>query len=195
MTSKPKLTIELVPSSCFYSNVRTVLPKKEWDRLRKESYKKANYKCEICKGSGLNQGYKHALECHEIWEYRSDGKTNIQHLKGLISLCPRCHQAKHIGRTIAIGKKTTIFKHIAKINKWTTKMVENYVGACFQEHKLRSKIKWKLNINVLTEKYGVNKSLINEDLRTKESLKPTWKSKRKKKKKKKIISKRPSRKK
>ena len=44
---KPILTIELVPSTSHYTNVRTILPKKEWDRLRKESYKKANYKCEI----------------------------------------------------------------------------------------------------------------------------------------------------
>jgi hypothetical protein len=31
---KPRLTIELVPSTCFYSNVRTLLPKKVWDNLR-----------------------------------------------------------------------------------------------------------------------------------------------------------------
>lgn len=81
---KIKLTIELVPSTSFYTNVRSILPTKEWDRLRKESYAKANFKCEICKGSGLDQGYKHALECHEIWEYKADG---TQYLKGLISLC------------------------------------------------------------------------------------------------------------
>ena len=34
---KPKLTIELVPRTCFYSNVRSNLPDKEWDRLRKIS--------------------------------------------------------------------------------------------------------------------------------------------------------------
>ena len=59
--TKPKLTIELVPSTSFYTNVRSILPKSEWDRLRKDSYKKAKFKCQICKESGLDQGYKHAL--------------------------------------------------------------------------------------------------------------------------------------
>jgi hypothetical protein len=173
---KPKLTIELVPSSCFYSNVRSVLPTKVWDKLRKASYANAKFKCEICKGSGLDQGYKHALECHEIWDYQSN---NTQTLKGLISLCPKCHQAKHIGRTIAIGKGKEIFKHIEVVNKWDAKTVEAYVGACFQEHKERSKVKWELNIRILVEKYGVEKTIIDEGLRTKKTLQPTRKSKKK----------------
>jgi hypothetical protein len=188
---KPKLTIELVPSSCFYSNVRSVLPTKVWDKLRKASYANAKFKCEICKGSGLDQGYKHALECHEIWDYQSN---NTQTLKGLISLCPKCHQAKHIGRTIAIGKGKEIFKHIEVVNKWDAKTVEAYVGACFQEHKERSKVKWELNIRILVEKYGVEKTIIDEGLRTKKTLQPTRKSKKKVKKieaKKKVIPKRP----
>lgn len=184
---KPKLTCELVPKTCFYSNVRSVLPSSVWDKLRKESYAKANFKCEICKGSGLDQGYKHALECHEIWDYTTDG---TQMLKGLISLCPRCHQAKHIGRAIAMGYKGKIFKHIATVNKWDLNLVEAYVGACFQEHKERSKIKWKLNIGILTKKFGVDKDLITENLRTKKSLKPTWKKKKKKKRKKKTSTRR-----
>jgi len=82
---KPKLTCELIPKSCYYSNVRTVLPTSVWNRLRKESYAKANFKCEICKDKGTNQGYKHDLECHEVWQYTTSG---VQLLKELVSLCP-----------------------------------------------------------------------------------------------------------
>ena len=176
---KPKLTIELIPSTSFYTNVRSILPKSQWDRLRKDSYKKAQFKCEICKESGLDQGYKHALECHEIWEYKAD---NTQLLKGLISLCPRCHQVKHIGRTIAIGKKKEAYAHMKKVNKFTKDMIDAYIGYCFQEQKERSKIKWKLNLLILVEKLGVDKKLIDEGLRSKTLGKPTWKRKKKKKK-------------
>jgi len=82
---KPKLTIELIPSTSFYTNVRSILPTKDWDRLRKESYIKANFKCQICGDVGTNQGYRHKLECHEIWVYQKDG---VQLLKELVSLCP-----------------------------------------------------------------------------------------------------------
>jgi len=184
---KPKLTIELVPKTSHYNNVRTLLPSSVWDKLRKESYAKAKYKCEICKDSGLNQGYKHALECHEIWDYRGDEQV----LTGLISLCPKCHQAKHVGRAIAMGRSKLIFEHIARVNKWDMETVEKYVGACFQDHKERSKLKWNLNVRVLTEKYNVPKKLIDESLRTRKPIKPTWKAKRRTKKKKMI--KRPKR--
>jgi len=184
--TKPKLTIELVPSTSFYKNVRAILPTSEWDRLRKESYKKAKFKCQVCKGSGLDQGYKHPLECHEIWTYKKDG---TQLLTGLISLCPRCHQVKHIGRSVMVGLKTKVFAHIAKVNKWDKKTVELYVGSCFQEHKERSKIKWKINVGILTEKFGVKKSLITEGLRKKTLGKAPWKRK-KKRKKRKVVAKR-----
>jgi hypothetical protein len=44
----------------------------------------ANNKCEICKETGKTQGYKHNVECHEIWIYNDEDK--IQKLIGLISL-------------------------------------------------------------------------------------------------------------
>jgi len=83
---KPKLEIELVPKTCWWSSVRSTLTQKEWDKLRFQSYEKAKNVCEICGKTGLEQGFKHKLECHEIWKY--DDKTLTQKLLGLISLCP-----------------------------------------------------------------------------------------------------------
>lgn len=183
---KIKLTIELVPSTSFFSNVRSVLPQSEWDRLRKASYAKAGHKCEICKGTGIEQGYRHPVECHEIWEYRKDG---TQYLKGLISLCPRCHQVKHIGRSMKVGLKKKVLAHIGKVNKWTKEEVQNYIGFCFQEHKERSKIQWNLNLSILTEKFGVKKSLITEGMRKKPKSKAKLLTYKKKKRKRKTASK------
>ena len=58
-----KLTIELVPQTAWYSNVRSNVTKSEWDVLRKACYKAAGYKCEVCSGKGP----KHPVECHEMW--------------------------------------------------------------------------------------------------------------------------------
>lgn len=160
MSKLPKLTIELVPSTCWFSNVRSQIPPKEWDRLRKESYKQAKYKCEICGDSGLKQGYKHAVECHEIWDY--DDINKVQKLKGLISLCPKCHQVKHIGRTTIIGKQNEAFSQLEKVNKWDHKEVVDYVAEAFIIHRWRSNWEWKLDIKILTEVYGVDKKLIKE---------------------------------
>jgi hypothetical protein len=59
------------------------------------------------------------------------------------------------------------------------KLSEAYVGACFQEHKERSKVKLELNIRILVEKYGVEKTIIDRRAWDKKTLQPTWKSKRK----------------
>jgi hypothetical protein len=146
---KPKLTIELIPSSCHFSNVRTTVSKKEWDKIRKISYETANHKCEICGDTGKNQGYRHNVECHEIWEY--DDENKIQKLIGLISLCPTCHQVKHIGRAIAIGKGKQAYGQLAKVNKWTPTQIEKHILESFELHKERSKYEWGLDLSILTE--------------------------------------------
>lgn len=144
-----KLTIELVPKTCFFSNVRTLLPKKYWDKLRKESYELASHKCEICGDTGKNQGYNHDVECHEIWVY--DDKTRVQKLLGLISLCPKCHQVKHFGRTSAIGKQPEAFKHLEKVNGWNHKQCVKHAGDAMMEWRDRSQYKWKLDLSILPE--------------------------------------------
>jgi len=160
-----KLTIELIPKTLFYSNVRTLLPKKYWDLIRNESYEKANHRCEICGDTGKNQGYKHDVECHEIWEY--DDENHSQTLIGLISLCPTCHQVKHIGRAIAIGKQEICFQQLAKINKWTPQQVLEHVTEAFEQHKERSKHQWTLDLSILNQEpynlsIDVNKKRIFE---------------------------------
>ena len=48
----PKLHTELVPRTCFFTNVRSQVSKEDWDILRKKTYKLANNQCEICNMKG-----------------------------------------------------------------------------------------------------------------------------------------------
>lgn len=146
---KPKLLVELIPTTCHYSNVRTTVKPSEWDKIRFISYETAGHKCEICGEVGKNQGYKHNVECHEIWEY--DDENKIQKLIGLISLCPICHQVKHIGRAIAMKRHKIVYNQLIKVNKWTQQEVEQHVLASFELHKERSKFEWGLDLSILTE--------------------------------------------
>lgn len=173
---KAKLTIELVPSTCWYSNVRTTLPTKEWDRLRRESYEKAGHKCEICGQTGKEQGYRHNVECHEIWYY--DDENKIQKLMGLISLCPRCHQTKHLGRAYAIGIQDVVLAHMREVNGWSESETLKYITECFDKHAERSKHKWSLDISVLSDEHGVDKKLITEASKQREKEKKLIKGKK-----------------
>ena len=141
-----KLIIDLIPSSCFYSNVRTNVQKKTWDKIRKKVYKKANYKCEICNGVGK----KHPVECHEIWEY----KKGKQILKGFIALCPSCHEVKHFGLAQHRGFEERAKKHLMKINKWNEKETEKHIINAFNTWNKRSLQEWELDISFLEKFYG-----------------------------------------
>lgn len=70
-----------------------------------------------------------------------------------------------------VGLKNKVIPHIMKVNKWTKKEALAYIGYAFQEHKIRSKQKWEINLSVLNEKYGVKKQLINESMRKKPKTK------------------------
>src|SRR5437588_2921912 len=92
------LTVELVPSTCWFSNLRSELDKDDWDRLRHAVYERAGNYCEVCG----QRGAQHPVECHEVWEY--DDEHSVQRLSGLIALCPACHEAKHMGRASSMGR-------------------------------------------------------------------------------------------
>jgi 5-methylcytosine-specific restriction endonuclease McrA len=142
-----KLTIELVPKTAWYTNVRSNVTKSEWDRLRNKSYALANNVCEICGDTGKNQGYKHNVECHEIWHYDDTNKT--QTLTGLISLCPYCHKCKHPGLAQINGELNIVINHLIKVNNITKPDAEKLLNDAFNVWKERSKYKWILDISYI----------------------------------------------
>ena len=143
---KEKLTIELVPQTAWFSNVRSMVSKEDWDILRKEAYKKANYKCELCGGVGS----KHPVECHEIWEY--DDQNHTQKLLGLIALCPSCHEVKHMGLASVRGRQDIATQHLAKVNNWSKNQVNQYVDEQFNKWQKRSGYEWEIDLKWLEEK-------------------------------------------
>jgi hypothetical protein len=140
------LTVELVPQSCWFSNVRDHVDKDTWDRLRKATYKQAGYRCEVCGG----QGPKWPVECHEVWRY--DDQKRIQKLTGLIALCPSCHQVKHIGLAGVQGKEGIAKAHLAQVNGWTEKQVDDYLDEVWRVWDDHSRHQWNLDLSWLEQR-------------------------------------------
>lgn len=156
---KTKLIIELIPSTCHYVNVRTTVKSKYWDKIRNIIYKKAKYKCEICGEVGTKQGYRHKLECHEVWKYQD--KKKVQKLVKLMALCPLCHQAKHIGRTSFIGKAEEAYQRLKKINQWDLIMLSEQIDKAFKKNKERSMYNWTLDLSMLEKSpYNIPKAYL-----------------------------------
>ena len=143
----PKLFVELIPSTCHFSNVRTTVKPTEWDKIRLICYEAANNKCEICGDTGKKQGYKHDLECHEIWEY--DDINMVQKLVGFISLCPKCHKVKHAGLAQIKNEEELVIRHLMKVNSITRKQAADYIIKSFKIWEQRSNKQWSLDISYI----------------------------------------------
>jgi hypothetical protein len=143
------LTIELVPKTSWYTNVRSHVSPEEWDIIRKKSYTFADNKCEICGDNGTNQGVRHRVECHEIWHY--DDEKKKQTLKGMISLCPNCHKTKHVGLAQLRGEEDIVVRQLMKVNNMTEDEAYDYIDRSGQKWIERSQYDWELDISILNE--------------------------------------------
>lgn len=138
--SRQLLTVELVPRTAWYRNVRSHVSRAEWERLRALTFERAGHQCEICAA-------RSRLECHEIWHY--DDRRHIQKLARLIALCPACHEVKHIGLAGTRGRSKEAIAHLARVNKWSSQDARHYLEACFEIWSARSNHQWTLDLTYL----------------------------------------------
>jgi hypothetical protein len=143
-----RLTIELVPSTCWFSNVRSAVSTEEWDLIRHLVYRQAGHRCEVC-GS---RGPQHPVECHEIWHY--DDEQLVQRLAGMTALCPACHEVKHIGFAGVRGRRDQAARHLAAVNGWTAEQTAAYIDDVFAVWASRSERRWALDLTALAT-YGI----------------------------------------
>ena len=138
-----KLTIELIPKSSFFVNVRSTVEPLIWNKIRAKCYRRAKFRCEICGGQGPN----HPVECHECFEY--DEYWGVQRLTRLIALCPDCHRCKHFGLATLHGKADEAIKHLMKINNISEMDAHCYLKGVAAEWERRNKIEWVLDLSYL----------------------------------------------
>ncbi len=137
-----KLNFELVPDGCWYSNLRSILTKKQWDYIRKDAKERSDGRCAICgKKTDL-------LDAHEKWSY--DEENAVQKLEDVISVCKSCHAVIHIGLTQLRGKEEFAEKHFIKVNNCTYADYRKALGEANEIHQRRNKIsEWKLDLSWL----------------------------------------------
>ncbi len=146
----PKLTIELVPSTAWFSNVRDHVTSTDWERIKKFTSAAAGGRCEICGG----RGPQWPVECHEVWHY--DDERHVQTLVRTQALCPDCHRVKHIGLADVHGKGEAALKHLAKVNGWTLDQARRYRDEAFRTWRARSQHEWMLDLSWLRERFGIS---------------------------------------
>jgi hypothetical protein len=137
-----KLNFELVPDGCWYSNLRSILSKEQWEFLKKYAKEKSGGKCSIC-------GKKtKTLHAHERWSYDID--KGIQKLEDVVAVCPDCHSVIHIGRTQLVGGEERAEKHFMSVNGCTYAEYRKALGEANELHRKRNEVsEWKLDLSYL----------------------------------------------
>jgi hypothetical protein len=149
MTKEFKLSIDLIPSTVWFSSIRNILYERgqraKWQHVKDEIFQKEGRQCWIC---GTQDG---VLEAHEFWEY--DDKQHIQKLISIHHLCAICHMVKHIGFScqtdVGMSKmarlgltRDDLILHFCKINKCEKIDFAIYETNTFALWKQRSKYEW-----------------------------------------------------
>lgn len=149
-----KLTFETIPGSLHGRSLKNLLPSNVWDIIRRKCYQAAGYKCEICGGTGIDQGRRWPVECHEKWEYDDIGL--VQRLVGFIALCPRCHLCKHPGYAGIKGLREEMWMHFYNINGPRTAEMDQYLTDEARLFHARSLNKgWQWDVSYASEYAGV----------------------------------------
>jgi len=141
------LFVDLIPASCWFTNVRSCVSARDWDRLRTLVYGRAGNRCEAC-GAGVNRERQVWLEAHERWDYHHTSRT--QRLRRLVCLCTRCHQATHFGYAEVTGRAEQALAQLCAVNHWTRRDAEAHIAAAASMWRLRSETDWSLDLSILT---------------------------------------------
>ena len=137
-----KLDFELIPDGCWRSNLRSVLPKKLWDAVRRDAYARANGKCMICGRKATR------LEAHERWSY--DEERGVQKLEDVIAVCHACHSVIHIGRTQLVGDEDAAIDHFCRVNACSYADYRKALGAANEVHRRRNLVpEWAIDLSWL----------------------------------------------
>ncbi|MGW1682311.1 DUF5710 domain-containing protein [Saccharopolyspora sp. NPDC002376] len=142
------LFVDLVPSSCWFTNVRSCVGKPDWERLRRMITRRAGQLCEICQ-RGEDRDVRRWLEAHERWAY--DDRTRTQALRRLICVCTDCHTTTHFGLAQVKGIDARALAHLREVTGMSAAEADNHVRSAFALWQRRSATTWALDLSILTE--------------------------------------------
>lgn len=136
------LFVDLIPRSCWFTNVRKCIDFSDWERLRHYIYERANNQCECCSS-------KTQLDAHERWSF--DEEKKVQKLMRIIALCKPCHEATHMGLAQIKGRGDIAQKHLIDVTGMSHSEAINHIEKSFKLWGKRSLLQWELDLTLITK--------------------------------------------
>lgn len=126
-----KLAISMIPRRLWGENLRKVLTRSRWDKIRQGKITECGLKCETC---GKIERESKRISAHEEWEYTTNGQSGVALLVGVRLACWLCHSVEHFGgreNMVANGELPEraiedIIKHFCRVNGVQRKAFEQH---------------------------------------------------------------------
>ncbi|WP_285730397.1 DUF5710 domain-containing protein [Nocardiopsis sp. ATB16-24] len=142
------LFVDLVPTTCWFTNVRSCVSQQDWERLRRMVVNRAGQVCEIC-GASADREAGRWLEVHERWVF--DEHTRTQILRRLICVCTLCHTVTHFGLAQVRGLASEAMAHLVAVTGASHAQAQQHVDEAFALWERRSRVVWELDLSMLTD--------------------------------------------
>lgn len=138
-----RLTVDMVPRETRGKTLQALLPAREWQRIRDQTFELYGKRCWTC-------GYwKRWMECHEVWEF--DEEAGAQRLLDVIPLCRACHGVKHWVTRLKYCRNVDLtfprmIRHFLAINQITPEEARAHLREMWETQQRRDSRKWRLEL-------------------------------------------------
>jgi Domain of unknown function (DUF5710) len=148
------LFVDMVPNSCWFTNVRSCVEPVDWERLRHMVYGRAGLQCEICSAPQVS-AKKQWLDAHERWEYTED---LVQRLRRIICLCQPCHDMTHYGFLVTryqwgqVSEEyaNRVLAHFQRVTGFSDEQGEAHIDEAWELWEWRNQFDWTLDLSMVT---------------------------------------------
>ena len=134
--------MQMIPSTMWQQNLRTILGKRGWDVVRHNVYGKYNHTCAYCGSQGGR------VEAHEEWDYDNVRGIMTMFLVNIVCVCSVCHQVVHWGRSTNVCSNEELhylFEHACLVNTCAGREWLDHVHTEFSKWKDRSRYQWTMD--------------------------------------------------
>lgn len=148
---------DMLPENVWGSNLRGILSRADWDRLRIPVCESAGNRCEVCGQPGYDpdNGRPRRPDCHELWHFEVSTGSAVQRLTRLIALCPNCHRIQHAGRAAVRGELSMVVEQLRVVNAWNDSEIRLALDNADKRYRWRRQFSWDLDLTLLTERIQV----------------------------------------
>ncbi len=146
MSYKP--SIRMVPGPLWGMNLRRMLPKSRWQKIRHGLIQERGLRCQTCRKTEMQSK---RIFAHEEWEYEATSSPAVAHLRGLTSNCWHGRAVQHFGATgnmVRSGELTAqaiedTIEHFCRVNQVSRDAFNAHRAEARAEWTRFSKMKWK----------------------------------------------------